>query len=377
MLASVILLWYFLDMTTPDLGNERLGAASERISSEPHYSYQVQLLIDSFNEGLLPEVENITVEPRYGYVASINYREGGTRIIYGHDTGFNAGSSEALAKDKGYSKFILRHLGINTPNGEEFLLPWWADALRESERQRSNDNIRDTSQADEYIRSTLQYPIYVKPVSGSQGVGVRKIHDNEELQDSLDEFNQERVKVALVEEALSMPDYRLLVFDGQLVNAYEREPLSVIGDGEATVLDLIHQKNDLYRQQERDIHLDRQLSEISRYLGRIGITLLDIIPEGERTRLIDVSNLSAGGTPRDISHEINERWVDLAYRIAKGFNLRICGVDLACQDISLEDSDYSVIEVNGTPGARHFMSTSEESRTKLRDMFISFFRTPS
>ncbi len=91
--------------------------------NKPHYSYQIQLLIDSFNKGLLPEVDTITIEPRYGYVASIHYTTGDTRIIYGHDTRFNPGSSEALAKDKGYSKFILRHLGINTPKGDEFLLP--------------------------------------------------------------------------------------------------------------------------------------------------------------------------------------------------------------------------------------------------------------
>lgn len=352
------------------------NAHTPEVVNKPHYSYQIQLLIDSFNSGLLPEVESITVEAQYGYVASIMYRTGDTRIIYGHDTGFNAGSSEALAKDKGYSKFILRHLGINTPRGEEFLLPWWATTLRESERQQNNDSIRDTTQADAYIQSTLQYPVYTKPVSGSQGVGVRKIHNSDELNTTFEEFEHERVKVALVEESLSMPDYRLLVFDGRLVNAYERQPLSILGDGQQSVRDLIYQKNEEFKQLERDIHLELQLPEISRYLGRAGITLSDIAPEGELIRLMDVSNLSAGGTPRDVSHEMNEQWVGIASRIAKGFNLRICGVDLACDDITSSESNYSVIEVNATPGARHFMASSEESREKLQDMFISFFRTP-
>lgn len=64
------------------------------IENREHYSYQTKLLIDMYNAGKLPEVENITVKPRYGYVASINYRDGGTRILYGHNSGFNAGSSE-------------------------------------------------------------------------------------------------------------------------------------------------------------------------------------------------------------------------------------------------------------------------------------------
>ncbi len=349
----------------------------ETIENQEHYSYQIQLLIDAFNSGLLPEVEAVTVEPRYGYVASIRYVGGSHRIIYGHDTGFNAGSSELLAKDKGYSKFMLRELGVNTPEGEEFLLPWWAETLQQSDRQRNNTAIQDTSSADTYIRSTLQYPVYTKPVSGSQGIGVKKVHNTAELDDTFEHYNTERVKVALVESALEMPDYRLLTFDGKLVNAYERQPLSVVGDGEKSIKDLLEEKDAHFKDLERDIHLESQLPEITRFIGRSGLLLTDVIPASTTLRLLDVSNLSAGGTPHDVSEIINDRWVDLAVKIAKGFNLRICGVDLACADITDENSNYSVIEVNATPGARHFMSSNETSRKKLEDMFISFFRTPS
>lgn len=350
---------------------------TSEIVSKDHYNYQIQLLIDAFNRGILPEVEGITVEPRYGHVASIDYHSSASRIIYGYDAGFNTASSKELAKDKGYSKFILRHLGIHTPKGEEFLLPWWANTLRESERQRNNTDIKDTSQADAYIRSELEYPVYTKPVNGSQGTGVHKIHDKGELEQTFEVFNQERVKVALIEEALNMPDYRLLAIDGKLISAYERRPLSVVGDGEKTILDLIHDKNELYKALERDIKLEHHLSDIRRFIDRNGLTLSDIVPFGADIRLLDVSNLSAGGTPYDVTEKMNPRWEELAARIAEGFNLRICGVDLACEDITSATSDYSVVEVNATPGVRHFMSAGEESRKKIENMFISLFRTPS
>ena len=344
--------------------------------SKPHYTYQVQLLIDAYNNGLLPEVESITIEPRYGYLAKITYLNGSNRIIYGHDTGFNAGSSEALAKDKGYSKFILRSMGIKTPQGEEFLLPWWADTLRGSDRQSQNSLIQDTSSAHMYIESQLGYPVFTKPVSGSQGMGVKKVHNESELQSTFDEFEEERVKVAIVEEALAMPDYRLLLFDGELVNAYERQPLSVMGNGLATIEELIHEKNEQFKQIERDVHLETQIPDIIHFLAKNGLSLSDIVPPNTTVRLSDVSNLSAGGTPRDISEEISEHWAELGARIARGFNLRICGVDLACKDIGTASEDYSVIEVNATPGARHFMATSPDNKQKLEDMFVSFFRTP-
>ena len=111
-------------MTTPESHEPQVYRA------EPHYAYQVQLLIEIFNSGQLPEVNRIIVESRYGYVASLEYKDGSQRIIYGGDTGLNSASSQALAKDKGYSKFMLRSMGIQCPEGEEFLLPWWAEALQ-------------------------------------------------------------------------------------------------------------------------------------------------------------------------------------------------------------------------------------------------------
>lgn len=347
----------------------------EYVESKEHYTYQTKLLISMFNTGQLPEVENIIVEPRFGYVASINYRDGGTRILYGHDPGFNSGSSEQLAKDKGYSKFMLRKLGINCPNGDEFLLPWWAETLRQSDRHIGNAEIRTTDQADSYIQNELGYPIYAKPVSGSQGSGVQKIFDKNSLNELFGEYNSERVKVALVEEALDMPDYRLLIFDGELVNAYERQPFLVTGDGSSNINSLIDNVVADYIDDSRDIKVDKYRKDIIRKLARHALTLQSVLHEGEKLPLLDISNLSAGGIPIDVSNDIHPHWVDIARNVTQGFNLRICGVDLACSDITSSDSDYSVIEVNATPGAKQFMASGEVGREKLEALFCQFFRT--
>lgn len=345
------------------------------VENKEHYAYQVQMLINMYNAGKLPEVESITVEPKYGYMGSINYHNGEHRIIYGHDPGFNAGSSEQLANDKGYSKFMLREMGVKCANGDEFLLPWWAETLRQSERHAENYNIQTTDEVSDYIKDSLQYPVYIKPVSGSQGSGVRKVYDDTELEELFAEYSEERVRVALVEEALSMPDYRLLIFDGQLVNAYERQPLSVTGDGEQSIETLTRKLNDGYKEQNREIHLEEQIPHIVRHLGKTGLDLSTIPAIGEKLQLLAVSNLSAGGTPIDITDTIHPRWVELARDIASRFNLRVCGIDLACADISSGDSDYGVIEVNATPGAKQFMASGEAGREKLEDLFLQFFRT--
>ena len=87
------------------------------IETREHYTYLINILIDAYNAGKLPEIKNIIIEPEYGYVASIEYNSGEYRILYGHDPGFNSGSAEQLANDKGYTKFLLRENGINCARG--------------------------------------------------------------------------------------------------------------------------------------------------------------------------------------------------------------------------------------------------------------------
>ena len=41
---------------------------------------------------------------------------------------------------------------------------------------------------------------------------------------------------------------------------------------------------------------------------------------------MDISNLSAGGTPVDVGEVMHQRWRDLAVRVARIFDLRICGL---------------------------------------------------
>ena len=67
-------------------------------------------MIDAYNAGKLPEIKDIIVEPEYGYLASIKYNSGEHRVLYGHDPGFNSGSAEQLANDKGIQSFCLEKM---------------------------------------------------------------------------------------------------------------------------------------------------------------------------------------------------------------------------------------------------------------------------
>ncbi len=355
-------------------GVER-GAENQPESKE-YYPYVTRSLVRLFNEGRLDNIKKLDVEPDYGYVSRIEYNDGTFRVTYGNDLGLNTGASEDLAKDKGHTKFLLRAIGVECPKGEEFLLPWWDETIRPSQEQRGNNNIKSSDQAYEYIDKNLEYPVYVKPVSGSKGSDVYKVDSPKELDEVLSMYNEKKVRVAVIEEAINMPDYRIVVLDGQLISAYQRIPLAVTGNGKDNTEALINELQKEYIKEGRDTMLDAHEPRIIKHLGKIGIGL-DYIPQyNEKLTLASISNLSAGGKSFDVSKTINPKWVELAAKISNNFNLRLCGVDLACSDISSNESPYSVLEVNSSPGLDHYASSGEEQRQIVDDLYVKVLNVP-
>lgn len=329
------------------------------MESPEYYPYVTRSLLRLYGQGVLTNVTNLDIEPRYGYVTRITYTDGSHRITYGNDLGLNNGAASDLSRDKGHTKFMLRTIGINCPGGDEFLLPWWADEIGSNQRQHGNNDIRTTDQVEAYIDEELGYPVYVKPIDGSKGADIYKVSNPEELRTVLELYDEKRVRVAIVEEPLDMPDYRVVTLDDELISAYRRVPLSVTGDGSSTIRELIAKLQECYDDEGRDTRLDPDDPRISQYLSTKERTIEDIPDSDEEVVLVATSNLSAGGTSEDVTDIISPHWVDLSTYVAKNFNLRLIGLDVACQDITDPEADYSVIEVNGAPGLDHYASSGE------------------
>lgn len=344
-----------------------------------HYPYVTRSVVRLFGMRALTNVESVDVEPKYGYVTRLNYTNGDHRVTYGNDLGLNTGSAQDLAKDKGHTKFILRQIGVNCPDGEEFLLPWWADSMRASRAQKDTA-ILTTDDASSYIADTVGYPVYVKPVSGSKGASIFKVENDQELTQAFAGYEESRVKVAMVEEPILMPDYRVVVLDGELISAYERVPLEVIGDGLRTVDQLIEAKQAEFDAIDRDTNLHKIRGQIETHLAQRSLSMKSVVPAGASQVLVPVSNLSTGGTSVDVGDRLHARWSEMAAMIASNFNLRLVGVDLACDDITSSEANYSVLEINSTPGLDHYAQSGEAQRLKVDELYtkaLNAFPSPS
>lgn len=342
-------------------------------ASRENYPYVTRSLLRLYEAGSLENVADIDLEPEYGYVARISYQNGSHRITFGNDLGLNTAASNELAKDKGHTKFMLRAIGIDCPKGGEFLLPTWAERIRASQATRGNVDLKTSDMADAYVQSELRYPVYTKPVDGSKGGDVFKVHTSEELDEVMCIYDEKKVKVAIVEEPINMPDYRVVVLDGELISAYRRMPLAVTGNGQATIRDLLSDLQTKYEDEGRDTRIDPNDYRIATHLAKIGLDLQSVPDKDYYQELVPVSNLSAGGTSEDVTESLHARWSELASYIAKNFNLRLCGVDLACSDITSPDATYSVLEVNAAPGLDHYAASGDVQRQLVDRLYARVF----
>ena len=198
------------------------------------------------------------------------------------------------AMDKVRTKELLNDAGIPTPAGEYFSF--------------------DTDQ-EEILRSASEigFPLVVKPVNGSFGLGVNlNIRSTEELISVLNrERYNERKQNILLERFLPGHEYRVYVADGRPVAVMQRQPANVRGDGIHTIHELITLKNNHREKNPRLFSCPIQINnELSEYLAVQGYSIDDIPAIDEKVILNPKSNISSGGDPHALeladTKEINE-----------------------------------------------------------------------
>jgi D-alanine-D-alanine ligase-like ATP-grasp enzyme len=334
-----------------------------------HYPYVTRVLIELYKRGALPQVVSVAVEPEYGYATQITYVNGTTRMTYGNDLGLNTGAACDVVKDKAYTKYFLERSGVRCPNGRAFLMPCWAERIRDGLAFRQFTDMRLAGETLAFIDDHFGYPVYLKPVDGSKGAGVHRCDTSDQVRAALDGYAARRVRVALVEEAVPLPDYRLVVLHGELISAYRRTPLTVVGDGRATVLELAIALQHRFQLTGRDSVLDLDDRRIDACLKRAGLDRDAVPSTGRSVALHDISNLSTGGTAQDVTGSVANRWRALARDVVAGFGLCFAGVDLACSDIHRSDADYSVLEINAAPGLDHYAAVGARQQQIVHDLY--------
>ena len=330
------------------------------------YPYETRLIMELFDNGHLPNVASIEVEPQFGLAVRVLYRNGAVRMIHESDLGLNLGSANRVARDKVYTKHYLRLGGFSTPKGEGFTLNGSVNEMPH--------NALHVDAAVDYISRNLGYPVYVKPHDGACGLHIWKCYSDEQVLQVLEQYEHEQVKMALIEAAVSTPDYRIIVLDGSVISAYRRDPARVVGDGVSNIEQLLDRfAKECAARDEEHIVIANYIAQINHRLTRIGLDSQHVPRAHEAIQLLDISNLCAGGIAVDMTDQIDPRWAALAADVTAHFGLRLSGVDIACPDLTSDVGEYAIFEVNGTPGLDLYGAIGEPQEGIVRALYAQVF----
>lgn len=248
-----------------------------------------------------------------------------------------------LASDKEGTKRVLRDCGVPVPRGTVI---YYLDELEQA------------------IDDVGGFPVVIKPLDGNHGRGITINIETWDLAEAAYDAAKEVSKGVIVERFYRGRDHRILVINGKVVAVAERVPAHVVGNGRATISELIEATNrDPRRGDGHDniltrIELDRQSWEL---LDRQGFELDTVLRQDEICYLKATANLSTGGVAIDRTDEIHPENLWLCQRVAKIIGLDIAGIDMVTQDISqpLHQVEGVIVEVNAAPGFRMHFCPSE------------------
>ena len=260
--------------------------------------------------------------------------------VWTAETDQTSAIAEGISKDKDLTKSLLQACGVPVPEG------------------RIVDSPKDAWEAAEDIG----LPVVVKPSDGNHGRGVStELMTREEVAAAYQLADAEGSEV-IVERFIPGNEHRLLVIGGQVAAAAKGETVSIIGDGQSSIRQLIDaQINSDPRRGEAEefpldlICIDKNPSVVFE-IERQGYVVESILPKN--TAIIIQRN---GNMAMDVTDSVHPEVAAAATLAARVVGLDIAGIDLVAKDISqpLDGQRGAIVEVNAGPGLLMHLKPAE------------------
>jgi cyanophycin synthetase len=158
----------------------------------------------------------------------------------------------------------------------------------------------------------------------------------------------------LLQQQIPGNNYRLLYLDGVLLDAVQRCPPSVIGNGRSTIRQLVASANEARLRRGTDL---RQVvmtidSDMRHTLARQGLSLSSVPADGTSVPVKTVINQNFGSDNLTVTDRIHPSIVADGAQAARLLGVRFAGIDVITRDhtVPLADSGGVILEVNTNPG---------------------------
>jgi cyanophycin synthetase len=277
-----------------------------------------------------------SVEPLGNEILEIRLRHDRTRVQQ-NTTAIDAAISVAVAQWKPLVHRLLAEVHLRTPAYCEFTL-------------------NEIAKAAAFVEKSATKCV-VKPVNGGGGRGVTT--------GVTGRFDLVRAAASaavygpnlMVEHQVQGDVYRLLYFDGTLLDAVLRKPSAVTADGRSSVRDLINIENEARLSVGANIaHALIVIDmDVRSTLAAQGLTLSSIPKAGQHVTLKSVINDNSQRDNISAKQLLCKSIVEDGAAAAEAVGVRLAGIDVVTSDpgVPLAESGGAILEVNTTPSYHH------------------------
>jgi D-alanine-D-alanine ligase-like ATP-grasp enzyme len=225
--------------------------------------------------------------------------------------------------------------------------------------------LRTLSRAAAFLEQTPG-PCVVKPAAGTGGgegitTGIRTRRQLARAATLAAQSSSEM----LLEEQVPGDNYRLLYLDGVLLDAVQRRPPAVIGDGRATVRRLVEHANAARLRRGSAISQVLLTADLDmrHTLARQGLTLSSVPAAGQVVAVKTVINQNFAADNVTATGRLCPSLIADGARAARCTGVRLAGIDVITRDPSapLADTGGVILEVNTTPGFHYHYHKNDGS----------------
>lgn len=268
-----------------------------------------------------------------GYLFEV--KDGRRRALFAAGAGvpyaLNDARAASLARDKAFCTRALEEAGVpGVPGRMFFVTERWSE-------MRSPG--REPADARAYAAAAC-YPLFCKPISGSNGLFAEVIADSDAFEDYLGRVSREHFAI-LVQPYLRGVEHRVFMLKGEPLFCYRKEQPCLVGDGRSMLRDLLAQL-------PRDTAPPLAKTRACDVTGAL-VALDDTPPLGARIVLEGPANRAAGGSATDLREGAPEPLARLARAAVDALGLSLAGVDIFDLSPRRDLSELAVIEVNSNP----------------------------
>jgi hypothetical protein len=280
------------------------------------------------------------------------------------DIGLNGMASGELVQNKHLCGQVLRKLGFNSP--ETLKLNLGSDTTFNDRQTHDVDYDKISS-----FVATHEFPLFLKPNIGTEGVGVYKVKSMAQIEEALS--NMENIPAVILQKPCrGDEEYRVMVLEGKIELAYKRQPFELTGNGVSTIDTLLDLELERLHGLGGEISLDVKDKKIDFQLATYGYTRKSIPDLGTKIQPLPNVNLSEGAIPVECTRQIDEHFGPMCERIYREIGLTYFGLDLMV-DWNADTPDYDIIEINRRPGFANFAAFNEPNKQLVQNIINHTF----